>query len=220
MIFAFNEKRNFINVQFSGQIAICPCCGDKVVGKIYHDKKSHFAHRPDSICSIYKGGITDWHLEWQSLFDNTEVRFPEKGLRADVLLKNGTVIEFQHSDIAFDEIRRRENGYKRMVWVFDCTSVDDDRFTFRNGFYYWDYPKRNWLLFTKPSFFQFETNLILQFRDIEILQSENKGGYRMPVLKTNVWKKLTQKEFIQECILLDNLKVKDFQICENVNLKK
>jgi len=217
MFKAYNEKKEWIEVTYSGQKAFCPSCNETVIGKIYYEKRSHFSHLPSSICSINNGDITDWHLQWQSIFDCKEVRFPEKGLRADVVLKNGTVLEFQHSDIDFKEIRRREQGYKRMIWLFDCTQVKDERFFIDGEFYYWHYPKINWLLYSKPAFFQFDDNLIIQLRDIDFILSENKGGYPMKIMKANTFKILTENGFISEALMMDNLPIKDFNISQNIN---
>ena len=52
--------------------------------------------------------------------------------RADAVMKNGTVIELQHSYLSVDEIAKRESFYKKMVWVFDTISAyEKERFDLR-----------------------------------------------------------------------------------------
>jgi hypothetical protein len=75
--------------------------------------------------------ITQWHLEWQSHFpESTERTFSmtdhsgkRHSRRADVDLNRHHVIEFQHSRIARDEVRRRKDDYKtkdkEILWVID-----------------------------------------------------------------------------------------------------
>lgn len=219
MIKAFDINKKWVTVNFTGQKAICPICGEDVFGKIYLDKANHFSHYSKSNCTANTGIISDWHLHWQSKFENKEILFPDKGLRADVILDNKTVIEFQHSDIQINEIKRREDGYKKMIWLFDCLQFSQNIFQ-KNEFVYWDYPKKNWLFFTKPAFFHIEKNKIVQFRNIGLFYSENKGGYSMPVMKSDLFRDLTVNEFIDECYMMDNYGRNTFEICENIEILK
>jgi competence CoiA-like predicted nuclease len=204
MIFAKEKNGKLVQVKESGHKAFCPVCNAIVTGKIYKDKVNHFAHIPDDNCGLSNGIISDWHLNWQSKFDNCEVSYPYLGLRADVVLKNGLVIEFQNSNISFEDIRKRENGYKKMIWLFNLTQSNDDRvFISNDDYFYWEYFKKNWILCAKPFFFHMPNNMILQIREPKIYYDENKGGYPMPCLKSRIWNYYDIEEFLQVCNRLD-----------------
>ena len=72
---------------------------------------------------------TEWHLNWQSKFENIEVRKVNENTNklniADVLIGN-TVIEFQHSQISIDDVDERTKFWKdqdkNVVWVIDCSN--------------------------------------------------------------------------------------------------
>lgn len=217
MIKAFDKNKNWIEVSFSGELGYCPVCNEQVFGKIYFDKSNHFAHFSKSDCSVNTGKISDWHLDWQSRFKYKEIYYPENGLRADVVLDHKTVIEFQHSNITFSELRRREEGYKKMIWLFDCIQFEKNIYE-KNGFIYWIYPKKNWLYFTKPAFFQIESEKIIQFRNIDFEYDTNNGGYTMPILKAEFFRVLTCDQFIDECYMMDEHGRKIFEICENIEI--
>lgn len=216
MILAKDKTGKLTNVSHSGQKELCPVCNAIVTGKIYREKQNHFAHLPDENCSLSNGLISDWHLSWQSLFEVTEYRFPELGLRADVLFRNGLVLELQHSNISYEELRNRENGYKKMIWLFDATNFDSEKF-YMDDFIYWHYPNKNWLCYTKPAFFQVNEYTIIQFTNMKFLYSENKGGFRKTILKSEgIF--YTVNQFIDMCYQLDNLNKKSLEISENRNL--
>ena len=80
-------------------------------------KKSHFKHKSDLI----NNGMLEWHIEWQSHFEYTEVICGNG--RADAMVGN-IALEFQHSRIDEEEVENRslnyvENG-KNVFWIIDC----------------------------------------------------------------------------------------------------
>lgn len=105
----------------------CPVCGEKVRLRRGSINAPHFAHIPGHDCTdTWHYDMSEWHLEMQNKFDEKyrEVVVTHNGIthRADIL-KDGVVIEFQHSPISEDEIRERNEfycaaGYK-VAWVFD-----------------------------------------------------------------------------------------------------
>jgi hypothetical protein len=69
--------------------------------------------------------MSEWHREWQSNFENTEITFKKidkqiKDRRADVLLNN-KILEFQYSPIDIDKVNDRKNDYllhgKHIYWI-------------------------------------------------------------------------------------------------------
>ena len=87
----------------------------------------HFRHKRKGNCSCSEGE-TDWHREWKSHFEQIERDMgvdPVTGEhnRADAVVGNGFVIEFQHSPIQLKEQQDRERFYGGkggMVWVVDA----------------------------------------------------------------------------------------------------
>ena len=92
----------------------------------------HFRHRRKGNCGC-SDGETEWHLSWKSQFENVEVDMgvdPVTGEhnRADAVVGEGFVIEFQHSHIDEKEQSDRERFYTSkgdMVWIVDAGGQRD-----------------------------------------------------------------------------------------------
>jgi len=90
--------------------------------------KWHYRHKFAG--DVETSPLSDWHAEWQSYFQHTEVTFTTKrgkGRRADVV-EDYLVLEIQHSRIAQEEVKQRtldyqENG-KTVLWIIDGCDVD------------------------------------------------------------------------------------------------
>lgn len=87
----------------------------------------HFRHKVKSSCGCQEGE-TEWHLEWKSHFDRVEEDMGvdpitgEKN-RADAVVDENFVLEFQHSPIKEEEQSNRERFYKSkggMLWIVDA----------------------------------------------------------------------------------------------------
>jgi len=92
----------------------------------------HFRHNKNENCSL----MTQWHKDWQNKFDLNEVIFKYKKnqikeRRADVFLKSyNIVVEFQHSNISFNEVKNRKHDYQlhdiKTIWIIDGTDINYD----------------------------------------------------------------------------------------------
>lgn len=95
----------------------------------------HFALHPDETnydCDRkgYKSDKSDWHRDWQSYSQISHIEVymrklingKEKCHIADLIDKDGYVVEFQHSAISSDDVKHREEFYDKMYWVIDATS--------------------------------------------------------------------------------------------------
>ena len=86
------------------------------------------------MCDDWDHDMSEWHFSWQEKFPEEcrEVVVEYNGVkhRADILINN-TVIEFQHSPITAEEIKRRNDFYiacgYNVVWVFDATNQIKNR---------------------------------------------------------------------------------------------
>jgi hypothetical protein len=97
----------------------CPDCRRPVLAKCGPIVAWHWAHLPGEPCPFEHEPETEWHRAWKSLFPLELVERHVGGRRVDVLLRDRTAVEFQHSGISAAEIRRREQATGRMLWVFD-----------------------------------------------------------------------------------------------------
>ena len=137
MLFAsdYNDNRIHIDETHSNQEYYCPYCGAPLITKKGEQRRHHFAHKKDHICSDSweRSGSYDlspWHNEWQSLFpkENQEVKLTlgDTKHRADVLIDR-TVVEFQHSIMPVKAFDDRNSfyfnlGYK-VIWLFDLSDI-------------------------------------------------------------------------------------------------
>ncbi len=90
--------------------------------------KSYFRHKNSNDVDS-SSPMTEWHCEWQSNFPITEIEFKKKcesqikNRRADVVLNDYNVIEFQHSLITKQEVDNRCHDYKLhgkdILWIID-----------------------------------------------------------------------------------------------------
>ncbi len=84
----------------------------------------HWVHNPGfgERCEVDRD-VSEWHVAWQlKCTDMGRVEYAANGRRADVLTPFGWAIEFQHSNIARDTIRGREDDWSgQLVWVHDGT---------------------------------------------------------------------------------------------------
>ena len=87
----------------------------------------HFRHKRRGQCTC-SDGETEWHREWKSHFERIECDMgidPVTGEhnRADAVVGNDFVIEFQHSHISDEEQKSRERFYGGkggMAWIVDA----------------------------------------------------------------------------------------------------
>lgn len=131
MFIAKDKEGNKIAIEEAvrGGEYFCPICGGAVIVKAKNSEavREHFAHKNKTECDSWNYDMSDWHRAWQNYFPKEcqEVVVQKDGIkhRADVLINN-TVIEFQHSPIAAEEIAERNRFYTecghKVVWVFDA----------------------------------------------------------------------------------------------------
>ena len=121
MLYALNNHEEKIQAQ-PKQKAICPFCKSPVVAKCGRIKIWHWAHESKTQCDDWYEPETEWHLAWKSMFPAECVEVNLGAHRADIVNKNGVIIELQHSTLSADEIQDRESFYgEELIWLLDGT---------------------------------------------------------------------------------------------------
>lgn len=104
--------------------------GRRLIAKQGGTMQWHFALYPDEPrypCDDddYKSNKGEWHKDWQSYSPPSHVEVYKRvdGVChiADMIDKNGNVVEFQHSNIGTEDVQSRELTYGNMYWVIDAT---------------------------------------------------------------------------------------------------
>jgi competence protein CoiA len=107
-----------------------------MIAKCGQVKIWHWAHKSRASCDPWWESETEWHRSWKNQFptDWQEVVHIDQASGekhvADVKLRFGLVIEFQHSPIEQMEVESREAFYGNMTWV-----VDGDRGSADPGYF-------------------------------------------------------------------------------------
>ena len=108
----------------------CYHCNADMVSKCGNYVRWHWAHKSRKTCDAWQESETDWHRYWKDAFPidcqevvHNDVETGEKHI-ADVKTPSGIVVEVQHSPIAVNEVRSRENFYKEMIWIVDAQHLE------------------------------------------------------------------------------------------------
>ena len=154
IFFAINKDGCRVDAYSSekGEKYFCPICGQEVRLKQGKINDWHFAHITS--CSDtweYQDINNEWHIRMQAMFkpEYREVVVEHNGEkhRADIL-KDGVVIEFQHSPISVKDFCSRNNFYSaagyKVCWIFDLRDVFRDNRVENLGKnkYRWKYPMK------------------------------------------------------------------------------
>lgn len=124
MIYALAEDGTKIMPSYSGQRAKCPGCEGEVVARCGRIIINHWAHLSGVDCDPWSEPLSLWHLHWQVYLigqgADVEAKIEKDGKthRADARMKNGLVVELQHSHLSVDEIEEREKWPRRVGQVF------------------------------------------------------------------------------------------------------
>lgn len=140
-----NEERILATTK---DTAICPLCNEEVIAKCGEIKVWHWAHKNNFDCDNWYEPETEWHLNWKNKFPKEQQEFVIGKHIADIRTSNRYIIELQNSSISSKEITKRENYYKRMIWLLNAEKlakglkfrkIKEDIITFR-----WKHPPKSW----------------------------------------------------------------------------
>lgn len=143
MLVAISEEGHRIDANKAIKREKCysPICRGLVVLKKGEINVAHFAHKNRGCIDNWNYDMSEWHKEKQNYFDiqyqEVVVESNDIKHRADIL-KDGVVIEFQHSPISASEFNDRNDfytscGYK-VAWIFDVTDHINNEELFWNEY--------------------------------------------------------------------------------------
>lgn len=171
MEFAVSAVGDRVRAQ-RGALASCPSCAAIVHPKCGLINVHHWAHEARD-CDPWSEPETRWHRYWKHLLPAEQREVIHKDHRADILRRDQTVVELQHSTISVEEIRAREAAYGRMVWLFDGRSIPPDRLILRpRGEYVsfrWKHPRKHYAACACPVYIDLSRR-ILRLRALHLNQ--------------------------------------------------
>lgn len=95
--------------------------------------KSRFFHKCDFTHDDSK--MTEWHKEWETHFENTEISIGNR--RADAIVGKN-VLEFQHSNISLENVTARSADWKKfgykIHWIIDCNNAIEISELYNNSY--------------------------------------------------------------------------------------
>lgn len=115
-----------------GAVGVCPCCNAQMLAHCGTKKVWHWAHKGRRHCDHWWENETEWHRAWKNRFSNDWQEIPARDKAgelhiADIKTPYGLVIEFQHSAIKLDEVKKRINFYGHVIWIIDAIRRPTDR---------------------------------------------------------------------------------------------
>jgi hypothetical protein len=142
---------------FPGARGTCPGCGGETIAKCGALKIWHWAHVGDD-CDPWHEPESAWHLGWKNEAPSAQCEVVIGQHRADIVGKDGTVVELQHSAIPPADIAARERFYGRMIWLFDAAPFAENVSLRIRGSYTtfrWRWPRKTHGEITRPLFWDF-----------------------------------------------------------------
>ncbi len=114
-----------------GALGVCPGCNAEMLARCGTKKVWHWAHKGRRHCDHWWENETDWHRDWKNRFvaDWQEVPARDESGElhiADIKTPYGLVIEFQHSAIKPEEVKKRTIFYDQVIWIVDGTRRPTD----------------------------------------------------------------------------------------------
>lgn len=132
MIFAYNENGEKIEA-FPNALGFCPVCAERLIARCGLLRIPHWSHLGIRDCDAWHEPETIWHLEWKRLFGKENCEIVKPPHRADILGNFNVIIALQHSAISVEEIIRREQFYKKMIWIVDANRFAENLFFQKNS---------------------------------------------------------------------------------------
>lgn len=119
MFYARNEK-NVPIPAMPGGIGDCPMCRERLIPKCGEIVSWHWSHRVND-CDPWYEPETEWHLGWKRQVPPSNCEVVMGPHRADMVGRNGIVIELQRASLETWAARERQEFYRArglFLWVF------------------------------------------------------------------------------------------------------
>ena len=178
MNIAIDDKGNRITASSAvkGEIYKCPLCNAEVIVKQGEINIDHFAHKSHECLDSWHYDMSEWHYSMQNRFPEEQrevvVRHNGEIHRADILFGK-QVVEFQHSQISIEEVKKRNKFYRDagydIAWVFDVQQqfdagqIEDVEYD-GASMYKWSNPKRMLQCFPMPK--EYNKNLVIYLSEL------------------------------------------------------
>lgn len=114
-----------------GARGTCPGCQAEVLARCGTKKVWHWAHKGRRHCDHWWENETQWHRDWKDKFPTEWQEVPARDEMgelhiADLKTNYGIVVEFQHSAIKPEEVKKRTDFYGQVIWIVDGTRRPTD----------------------------------------------------------------------------------------------
>ena len=146
----------------------CPQCATPMVAKCGDIVSWHWAHTTTENCDPWSSGEGEWHRGWKR---RLEVRCGAKSEpvltrhgqthRADSMLPNGLVVEYQTNYLNLPDIEAREHFYGSMLWIYRC-EYSWERIHFGKRGFWWKHGPASLTRHNRPIFIEGPDGQFLQ----------------------------------------------------------
>lgn len=150
----------------------CPQCGTAMTPKCGDIVSWHWAHTTTENCDPWSSGEGEWHRSWKRRLEvrcgaRSETILTRHGEthRADSMMPNGLVIEYQTNYLNLPDIEARERFYGRMLWIYRC-EYSWERIHFGKRGFWWKHGPKSLTRHNRPIFIQGPGDQFLQVDSI------------------------------------------------------
>jgi len=183
MIWGINNNERISAIPHGN--ATCPICNSKLIAKCGNIKIHHWCHKANKDCDNWYEPESEWHLNWKDEFPKEYQEFVMGNHRADIRTKKRWIIELQNSAISQEEIKEREEYYKRMIWLLNGETLGKNLNieTRKNNYvtFKWKYFPKSWFKAEKEVYVDLGNDTLLLIRKI----NNGKWSYEDPYGETH-----------------------------------
>lgn len=185
MFYAHDATRKKITALPALQ-GFCPGCGEQLIPKCGEIVSWHWSHRADD-CDPWYEPETEWHRWWKRQIDPSRCEVVMENHRADMVGRNGLVIELQHGSLSPEEARERERFYRNrglLVWLFNgATFLDNVSFRDSDAGTYetfrWRWPRKTHWLLRSPLYWDMGDGWLFRVQKVHSQTPCGGWGYRI-----------------------------------------
>lgn len=162
----------------------CPQCGTPMVAKCGDIVSWHWAHTTTENCDPWSSGEGEWHRGWKRRLEvrcgaKSETVLTRHGQthRADSMMPNGLVIEYQANYLNLPDIEARERFYGSMLWIYRCEYAWGRIHFGRRGFW-WKHGPKSLTRHNRPIFLEGPDGQYLQVDSLNLVPQWDRWEFR------------------------------------------